>query len=327
MPRLRRALTGLLALACLLAPVAPAAPAALVLSFAATAQVGAARVTLLDLVEAPQDLAPSLRDRLARVTVGAAPALERQMAIPGSRLRAFLRQAELGPEVSVLLPEQVVVERRSQRLTSQDLMQIYTKAVRQRLGQRAGQAIIRDLETGREILLPAGQVATQVRLSGVQGDEIAGRVPAVIDVFVDGRREASARVTGQVELYGEVLVATRPLMYREVIQPEDVESRRINLAETGPGALTDPQQVIGLRTRVPVAAGQPLDMRRLEQAPLIHRGDVVNMICDGQGIKVTAKGKAEQTGFINARIRLINLASKREVWGRVVGTGTVVVDY
>ena len=323
MRALRTIALTLLALACM----TPAAPAAEVLGLAPSVKVQGSRVTLLDLAAAPQDLSPALRERLAEITVGAAPALGRQTTIAGSRLRSYLNQANLGPGVSVLLPEEVQVERASQRLGAQQMAQLYIQTVNQRLGRRAGQADIHDVATGRDLVLPAGQLSTQVRLVGAQGGEIMGRVPAAIDVFVDGRKEAQARVTGQVDIYGQVLVAARPLMNHQVITAEDVEIRRVNLGEAGPGAVAEAEQVVGLRPRGAVAAGQVLDLRHLEPAPLIRRGDVVNMVCGAQGLKISAKGKAEQTGYINGRIRLTNLASKREVWGRVVDSGTVVVDF
>lgn len=303
------------------------APSAEVLNFAASAQVGGARLTLLDLAAPYQELSPALTERLRQISLGQAPALGRQITVPGLRLRALVRQANLGPGVSVFIPEQVVVERASQKLTSQDLEKLYIRAVAERLGPKAPQADIHDVATSREVILPAGQLSTQARILTGQVGEVSGRVPATIDVYVDGIKETQVRVVGSVDLYGQVVVAARPLMAGQVLTPEDMEIRRVNLGEAGPGVVSEPAQLTGYRTRLPIAAGAPLDSRRLEQAPLVHTGDVVTMIYSGQGLKVSARGKAEQSGFLNSRIRLVNLVSKRGVWGKVVDSGTVEVDF
>ncbi len=325
MRHMARGMTAAFLTALLAWPALPAASE--VLNFAASAQVGGSRLTLADLAAPGQELSPALKERLGQINLGASPSLGRQVVIPGLRLRAYLRQANLGPGVSVFIPEQVTVERASQRLTTQDLEQIYTRTINQRLGDVARQADIHDISVGRELVLPAGQVSTQARLVGAQVGEFSGRVPVSIDVYVDGNKEAQVRAVGSVDLYGQVVVAARPLMAGQTLAPEDMELRRVNLHEAGPGAVSDPGQLLGYRTRFPVSPGSPLDSRRLEQTPLVHTGDVVTMVYSGQGIKVTAKGKAEQSGFLNSRIRLINLASKRGVWGKVVDTGTVVVDF
>lgn len=322
----RLSMIALLALiACAAIPAAPAA-AADTLAFAGQAQVDGGKVTLLSLAAPDQELSPALKDALAAVTVAGAPALGRSVVIHGSRIKSLLKQAHLGPGVSVLIPEQVLVERASQTLSSQTLVQLYIQAVNERLGARANDADIRDVDAGRDLALPAGKLTTSLRLIGVNG-EPSGRVPAAVDVYVDGRKEAQVRVAGNVDVYGQVVVATKPLMGKHVIAPEDVELVRMNLAEAGPAALGDLNDALGLRTRAPVPAGQALDLRRLEQAPLIRRGDVVTMVFTGEGLKITAKGKAEQIGYAGTRIRLTNMTSKREVWGKVLDSGTVVVDF
>lgn len=319
------ALIALALLALAAWPAAPA-PAAETLAFAGQVQVDGGKLTLLSLAAPDQDLAPALKAALSGVTVASAPGLGRSVVIHGSRIKSLLRQANLGPGVSVLLPEQVLVERASQTLASQTLAQLYIQAVNERLGHRAKDADIRDVDAGRDLTLPAGKLGTSLRLVGLSG-EPSGRVPAAVDVFVDGRKEAQVRVVGTVDIYGQVVVATKPLMGRHVLTPEDVELVRMNLAEAGQGVLGDVQDALGLRTRVPVPAGQALDLRRLEQAPLIRRGDVVTMVFSGEGLKITAKGKAEQIGYAGGRIRLTNMTSKREVWGKVLDSGTVVVEF
>lgn len=329
MHRLMAIMAGLLLLAGATPALAQDAPASgQVLNLAASAQVPGERFSLLDLAAPGQDLPAALSRRLAQVPVGQTPPLGRGLTVPGSRLRVLLRQANLGPGVSVLIPEQVSVERQSQRLSSAELNQIYIKAVNERLAQRPtlAEADIHDVDTGQEVALPAGQLKVQARVVGPTGVENTGRVPVTVEFFVDGRKEAQIRMIGSVDLYGQVVVSAHQLLSGHLLEPEDLEMRRVNLAEAGPGAVSDPAMILGYRTRVPMTAGAPLDFRRLEQTPLVRAGDVVTMIFSAEGIRVTAKGKADQSGFLNSRIRLTNMVSKREVWGRVLDAGTVAVD-
>ena len=318
--------TQLMIILALTAWLSASARASQTLVFAEHVMADAGKLTLLNLAAPDQGLSPELKQGLAAVIVGVSPSLGRSLTIHGSRIKSLVKQANLGPEVSVLLPEQVVVERQTQVLTSQALGQLYIEEINQRLGQRAQEADIRDLEPGRDLLLPAGRLTTQVRLIGVDGQPL-GRVPAAVEVYVDGHKEAQTRVSAVVDLYDQVVVAARPLLGRHLIGPDDVELKRVNLAELGANFLTEPRDAVGLRTRVAVGPGQALDLRRLEQAPLIRPGDVVTMVFNADGLKVSAKGKAEQTGYVGGRIRLSNLSTKREVWGKVLDSGTVVVEF
>lgn len=310
-----------LAIACLTAPLAWSGG---VLSFAPQCQVSGKKVTLLDLVADPGSLDQQVARRLSAQMVASSPRLGRQVKIHGSRIRALLRQAGLPAGYSVLIPAEVVLSTASQRVSTNQMIEAYRAALNKRLGPKAARADIHGVQAGRGVLVPAGRLDITVRFLG---DSLLGHVSAQLDILVNGSREAQRRVEGQVDLYGPVVVTTEAMSRGHVIGREDVRVARMNYSRLAGPVASDTDQVIGLRTRGALGVGEPLPLNRLERAPLIKRGDVVTMICRSQGFKVTAKGKAEQTGYKGESIRLLNLASRREVYGRVQDPGTVIVDF
>lgn len=305
----------------LTAGLAWAAPAAV--TFTSHARVSGDRVTLLDLAADAGKLHPQLRRALEAQVVMATPAMGGRGQIAASRIKALWTQAHL-EGVSVLIPPSVVVERATQTVSAQQLADIYREALIRRLGEQASHADIRGVQTGRGYTLPAGRLSTRVSF---MGDDLVGRVPASIDLIVDGKRLHRARVAGQVDLYAEVVVASRTLARQQIIGIDDVELRRVNLGAAGKGLVSDPSRIVGMKTRGVITAGEPVDMRQLERTILIKRGEVVTMIANAAGMKVAAKGRAEQNGYADGRIRLSNLSTKREVWGRVLDSGTVLVEF
>ena len=154
-----------------------------------------------------------------------------------------------------------------------------------------------------------------------------GLVAARVEFLVDGSLAATRRVTGKVDLYGRVVVAAAGLARRHLLTRQDVKVVRRRLNDIHGPVASNPEEVIGLRTRVPVAMGAALELSRLERAPLIRRGDVVRMICTSGRLRVTAKGRAQETGYKGGNIKLTNLASKRQVYGKVLDSGTVLVEF
>ena len=124
-----------------------------------------------------------------------------------------------------------------------------------------------------------------------------------------------------------IVVAARPLPRGHVLQPRDLKLARRRLDDLQGAVARQVDDVVGLRTRSLVAMGSPIRLARLERAPLIKRGQVVTMICRAGNLRVTAKGMAQQTGYKGSRIRLTNLASKRQVFGTVLDAGTVLVEF
>jgi flagella basal body P-ring formation protein FlgA len=305
----------------LLAGAASAAPGTLV--FADQAKVDKSMVNLMDLVSPESQVSQGLRKRLSNQPVMRAPTLGRTLNVASSKVRGALLAARMPRNLTVLIPQRIRVIRDSQRLDASRIADIYKKALIRRLGKQADRVDIHDVQVSRSLTLPAGRIETRVDfLSG----RLAGQVPAYIDVLVDGKRVHRLRVTALVDRYTNVVVAAQGLRRGQIIQADDLQVTTLNVSEIKGHVASQPDDLIGMRTRSTVGFGQPVLLRTLERTPLIRRGDVVTMIVKAPGLFVRAKGKAEQTGFKNGRIRLVNLATKKKVFGKVLNAGTVLVN-
>jgi flagella basal body P-ring formation protein FlgA len=304
--------------------VIPEAQAAGVLTFAKKAEVASAKVTLRDLVASANGLDPVFDQRLAKVKVAESPQIGRIARVEGSKLRILLAQANPPRDLSVLIPGEVAISRATQRVTTSQISQAFRKAITERMGARGADFSLHSVSAGTDMVLPAGRLENKVHFLG-QATE--GLVAAHIEFWVNGSLAGKRRVSGKVDVFGKVAVAARGLSRRHVLAPEDVKVVRLRLNDIQGTTTSDPEELIGLRTRVPVSKGEALELNRLERAPLIRRGDVVRMVYTAGRLKVSAKGRAEQTGYKGGSIKLVNLASKREVYGKVLDAGTVLVEF
>jgi flagella basal body P-ring formation protein FlgA len=200
---------------------------------------------------------------------------------------------------------------------------MFRQALAGRMAKLPGEADVHSVRAGRELMIPAGELSHRVHFLS---DRLTGLVAGRVEVLVDGKPAASRRVSAQVDLYGPVVVAAKSLPRRHVLAAEDLKVVRARLNQAR-GTVSDPEEVVGLRTRAAVNMGAALRINRLERTPLIKRGDVVQMICRRGKLRVVAKGRAEETGYRDASIKLTNLASDREVYGRVLDSGAVQVTF
>ena len=321
--RLKRTAIIIIALTALLAAAAAQAATG-VLSFRANAEVDVRRVSLLDLVADPAGLDQQVRDKLKRVFVCIVPTRGNTRTIRGEALRGLLKKANLPKDLTTLLPAEVTIRRAVQLIDGTAIAQAYRDAVMRRLGPSARQADIHSIKTGSEQTVGAGDVEYKVRFLS---DRILGRVPALVELIVNGHKVRHIRVTGVVDVYSAVVVASRTMSRGQIIGPEDLELCRMNLAEAPRGVVSNPDRLVGMRTRGSIGAGEAIEMSWVERTPLIKRGDIVTMIVQTPGLKISTKGRAEQTGYSGGSIRLTNLTTQRTVAGRVSDDGTVVVEF
>jgi flagella basal body P-ring formation protein FlgA len=65
----------------------------------------------------------------------------------------------------------------------------------------------------------------------------------------------------------------------------------------------------------------------IETPPLVQRGDIVVMIAETGELKISTQGEARQRGGRGDRIKVMNLDSRKSVYGCVVDRNTVRVDF
>lgn len=121
----------------------------------------------------------------------------------------------------------------------------------------------------------------------------------------------------------ESVVATRTLRAQTVIGPEDLTLVDAKL----PGALADPALALGLETRVAIYAGRPVLPGDLGPPTLVQRNQVVTLVFMTGGLAISTEGRAISRGSAGETVRVINLASRATVSGRVGPDGAVYVGW
>ena len=121
----------------------------------------------------------------------------------------------------------------------------------------------------------------------------------------------------------ESVVATRTIRAQTVIGPEDLTLVAAEL----PGALSDPNAALGLEAKVAIYAGRPVLPADLGKPTLVQRNQVVALIYRSGGLAISTEGRALARGSEGDTVRVINLASRSTVTGRIGPDGAVYVGW
>lgn len=129
-----------------------------------------------------------------------------------------------------------------------------------------------------------------------------------------------------VKVFGQVVVAARPLSPGQVITPADVRLRRENLALLPAGIFSNPQTVIGKYIAGGVPAGYPLRMDMLRIPFAVTQGQIVKLVAHGHGFTVSSEGKALSSAKAGQPIS-VRTSNGRIISGTARTDGTVEVGY
>ena len=61
--------------------------------------------------------------------------------------------------------------------------------------------------------------------------------------------------------------------------------------------------------------------------PLVKRGDMVVIVAEAEGLKVTAIGEVKSAGRLGERVKVVNLDSDKRLSARVMDNKTVKVEF
>ena len=117
------------------------------------------------------------------------------------------------------------------------------------------------------------------------------------------------------------LVATRTIRAKSVVQVDDITL----VAATIPGALTGTSAALGLEARVAIYAGRPIRASDLGSPAVIERNQIVPLSYQTGVLAIVTEGRALARGGVGDVIRVMNLASRSTVSGRIAADGIVRV--
>lgn len=145
-------------------------------------------------------------------------------------------------------------------------------------------------------------------------------------LIVLGDHQASLRVSGLVTEMRETAVLTRALTRGETVGSADIVLERRPREGAGADVMTSAGAAIGQIAQRSLSAGAMLRSGDLAPPDLVQRGEAVSIVFEAQGVSLSLRGIANESGRLGASIAVLNPASKKVLQGSVIGPGRVSVS-
>jgi flagella basal body P-ring formation protein FlgA len=178
---------------------------------------------------------------------------------------------------------------------------------------------------GKDIVVPQGVVdmnfdfpARRVRL---------GRFPVTVRITVDNILQKRLRLTAHVTHYAPVVKTLRPVNRGEILTEKDVVVEVMPSNRIVRNAMTSLTDVVGNQAIRNMGMGRVVTINSLHKPALVNKGDQVTLIAQSGGMKITAPGIAREKGYKDSLVQVLNIQTKKTVFGMVKDSKTVKVNF
>ena len=264
--------------------------------------------------------------RIDAVVIGKAPLPGKTRIVNAKYIRLRLKQANIDiGQVRLLVPEKVIITRSHITISKEKIAGIISEYIRKKAAKTGDGTTLKSVTVQKGLVLPKGRVTYRVINKKQSGS--SGRMAVYVDFTVDGSFHKKIRALVDIETLANVVVTRRPLGRHKIIRKADISIKRIDISKLQVNIINDPEKVIGRRTKRSIDPATILRTDLVEFPPIVKRGDVVTIIAEADGMRITALGKVKKKGHKGERLKVLNLASKKEIYARVVDANTVKVTF
>jgi flagella basal body P-ring formation protein FlgA len=214
---------------------------------------------------------------------------------------------------------------KGQKVTEMKFRKLFHQYVCDRLGKDPDDVVVSRFRINANRPIPLGVVDFEMfqKSKGVP----KGYVRLSVIVTVDGISRGEVSLSAWVDVFGPVVCAAHKIQRGETIGFEDIYLARKNVSRMPANTLTDRGMAIGLSAKNTISKNTCLKDYMLKRMPLLDKGEVVTILAEMAGLRVTTPGKALERGFAGDVIRVQNTMSKKRVYARIVDDSTVEVEF
>ena len=212
-----------------------------------------------------------------------------------------------------------------QTLTAEEIKQGATDFLFRTLPWEKEQLEIEIFYHGGKITLPSGEKFLIYKGRG--GTKNVGRIPITLEIKVDGIFKKRIGINSRVMVSQEVVKTTRQIKKGEIITTDNVHIETIKTERLLRNTIKNIKDALGYEAVNYLPNGRPILQRSIKKPALGSKGNKIMILAQKGGMKITTPGILKEDGYKDAMVQVLNIESKKIIYGRLVDSNTVKVNF
>ncbi|MCF6148469.1 MAG: flagellar basal body P-ring formation protein FlgA [Candidatus Kuenenia sp.] len=270
-----------------------------------------------------------LLQKLNNVYIGNTPWPGNVRKIEKNIITSRLLDAGIDPnEVSYGKNDFSMISVESITITGDEILQTAKDYVTSNLSfsERNEEIVVEADRPPNDAMLPFGGGNIRMEVSQVNANKSRGRVQVVVRIYVGDKQYQKIPMYFNIRHYEDIVVASKRINRNDILTAKDLYIKRVETTRM-PGITTfdNMKPLLGKRVLYTILPDKPLTQNMIDEPAAIKKGELVKILVKIGNLSVITKGIAKEDGYKGRVIKIMNLDTKRELYGEVKDDYTVKV--
>ena len=212
-----------------------------------------------------------------------------------------------------------------QTLTAEEIKQGTTDFLFRTIPWEKEQLEIEIFYHGGKITLPSGEKFLIYKKRG--GTKNVGRIPITLEIKVDGIFQKRIGINSRVIISEEVVKTTRQIKKGELFTTDNIHIETIKTERLLGNTINNIKEALGYEAVNYIPNGRPLLRRSMKKPALGSKGDKIMILAQRGRMKITTPGILKEDGYEDAMVQVLNIETKKIIYGRLIDSNTVKVNF
>jgi flagella basal body P-ring formation protein FlgA len=271
---------------------------------------------------------PSLMERINNIPLGNTPwpgnARKIEKDIIHARLMdegIDLKEIAYGSTTSSLIAVESIT------ITGEEIIKKAKEYLLSKLSRPESEIIIESDRPPMDKLLPAKGGDVLWEISQIDANKNRGNVQLVVRISIDEKQYLKIPVFLTIRTYEDIVIPNKKINRHDILTTDDLVVKRMETTKLAGITFDNIEDLIEKRAIRSLLPNIPITAEMIDNPPLIKKGDFIKVSVQSGNLNIVTKGVAKEDGYVGKVIRIKNIDSNKELYGKVENSTTVKIIF
>ena len=271
---------------------------------------------------------PSLLERINNISIGNTPWPGNVRKIERDTLTArFMDEGLDFKEITYGSTTSSLVSVESITIPGEEIIRKAKDYLLSKLSRPESEIIIESDRPPMDKLLPANGGDIRWEISQIDANKDRGNVQLIVRISIDEKQYLKMPVFFTIRTYEDIVVPNKKIDRHDILAMDDLVIKRMETTKLTEVTFDTREDLLGKRAIRPILPNIPITAEMIDNPPLIKKGDFIRVSVQSGNLNIVTKGVAKEDGYAGKVIKIKNIDSNKELYGKVEDSTSVKIIF